>query len=151
MNSDELEHELEQLRLKIANLKYSLDGAYPDWAEYGRAHLREYEEQERDLLAELERLGAPVKARKVERAGGLPSCNERCRLGHHRTRFGELVPAPNHRPHRTKGCHGHLYPPVAVTSIVGGGWYSEKRERRAPRQPPARKIPEKENRGLNSN
>jgi Arc/MetJ-type ribon-helix-helix transcriptional regulator len=58
MNSDELEHELEQLRLKIANLKYSLDGAYPDWAEYGRAHLREYEEQERDLLAQLDHLAS---------------------------------------------------------------------------------------------
>jgi hypothetical protein len=55
MNSDELHAELEQLRLKIANTRYSLEGIdYPDYEEHAKAHLREYEAQERDLLAQLD-------------------------------------------------------------------------------------------------
>jgi hypothetical protein len=53
MSVDELRAELEQVRLKAANLRYSMTESYPDWIEAATVHLRDYEEQERDLVQQL--------------------------------------------------------------------------------------------------
>jgi uncharacterized coiled-coil DUF342 family protein len=53
MNSDELHAELEQLRLQMANLRYYMTEAYPDWREAATVRLQALEEEERDLLRRL--------------------------------------------------------------------------------------------------
>jgi hypothetical protein len=63
MSVDELRAELKQIRLKAANLRYSMTESYPDWIEAAAVHLREYEKQERDLLAQLGQLEQPASKR----------------------------------------------------------------------------------------
>jgi hypothetical protein len=60
--------ELERVRREIATLNYSLPTAYPDWQEAATERLREFEEQERDLLQQLAELKRPDTARPAARS-----------------------------------------------------------------------------------
>jgi hypothetical protein len=86
VNSHEVYAELERVRREIATLNYSLPDAYPEWQEAARARLREFEEQERRLLAEFERLDAvtagtakpePKSQRTAKAATSTPSGDRR--------------------------------------------------------------------------